>query len=391
MLRVPTYLDRYPAKMVTRLANDLTEKYTKGCSRLLDPFCGSGAILLAAKNRKLPITGWDINPYAVLLSRVKLEGFNKTLALDMCASFLRSGKFSTNTFPVDWESKYYWFTKSTIVKYERLRYVAAQMNLWQTPEGRAILLAFALSIRKCSKADQRSPKPFISKQSLIQRKGKHFDPIKQILFLLEQLCFMYSSSQRCASDVKCVNVISLNKSKSLAEKFSHIITSPPYINAQDYFRNSKLELYLLEGVLPFYVDDLIHQFVGTERGDLIQNLSNKDMEANRNVLPELKKIEITHPRRAAIVHRYFYDMNKCFETMKFCLQRGGVLVIVGGDNLVGGYPIPTWKLLNTLLEKHGFIMFDTYGDIIDCRNVPPKRKGHQGIIKQEVVSAFRLS
>ena len=51
---------------------------------------------------------------------------------------------------------------------------------------------------------------------------------------------------------------------------SHAITSPPYVNAQDYFRNFKRELYLLEDVVPFRVNDLRDRCVGMERGRLLE-------------------------------------------------------------------------------------------------------------------------
>src|SRR5690242_5220102 len=68
---LPTSIDRYPAKMVASLAKKLVSRYTAACTDLLDPFCGSSAILAAGQQRGIPVAGIDINPYAVLLSKVK--------------------------------------------------------------------------------------------------------------------------------------------------------------------------------------------------------------------------------------------------------------------------------------------------------------------------------
>jgi site-specific DNA-methyltransferase (cytosine-N4-specific) len=89
MKKIPTRLDRYPAKMVTRLADTLISKYADECTRLLDPFCGSGALLVAGKNKGIPATGVDLNPYAVLLSKVKLRGFDISVANDVCTTWDR--------------------------------------------------------------------------------------------------------------------------------------------------------------------------------------------------------------------------------------------------------------------------------------------------------------
>jgi len=162
----------------------------------------------------------------------------------------------------------------------------------------------------------------------------------------------------------------------------------PYINAQDYFRNFKLELYLLEELLPFRADAIKCHFIGTEKGPLVAKMTKSDLSYNRSVLPALCRLETTHPRHAAIVHRYLFDMGRSFDNIRSSMREGGKLVIVCGDNLVGGLSIPTWKLLNQLLEARGFALFDRFGDKIECRNLPPKRKGHKGLIKREIISAF---
>jgi hypothetical protein len=174
-------------------------------------------------------------------------------------------------------------------------------------------------------------------------------------------------------------------------KFSHIITSPPYINAQDYFRNFKLELHLLEDMLPFKVDHLRHDFVGTERGPLLERVPLGTLEANLGILPELEKLQRRSVRLAAVVHRYLHDMGHSFDVLRQRLDPGGIIVIVCGDNLVGGIKIRTWRGLQQLLRERGFRLFDQFTDQIGDRLLAPKRLGHRGLIKHEVVSALRLS
>jgi len=388
--RVPTYIDRYPAKMVSRLADQLIANYASSCAHLLDPFCGSGAILVAARARGIPVSGADINPYAVLMSRVKTEGFSRKPGEDLSAGYIKRAACFGDGFPIAWPAARYWFTSATLKKYERLRRVAVEMDLASSPEGRAILLAVALSVRLCSRADQRSPKPFISKLAIRQRRGRHFDPLGETSRLFKKLTDLYGAPSRLHSKVVRFDLAADVAAENVLGRFSHIITSPPYINAQDYFRNFKLELHVLEGVLPFTVSSVKNRFIGTERGCLGGRLSRQDVHLYRELLPDLVRMESTHPRHALVVMRYLSDMSRCCDALKRCLLPGGVLVIVCGDNLVGGYSVPTWQLVDTLLQARGLVIFDMFGDPIDCRMLPPKRKGHKGLIKQEVVSAFRL-
>jgi hypothetical protein len=387
---LPTIVDRYPAKMVSHLADQLILKYCSECRGVFDPFCGSGAILAAAKNRGLPVVGCDLNPYATLLSSVKLNGFDSVLARKKCTELLSKSINSKKISPISWENKHYWFTSGTLYKYEQFRYVALEENLKSSREGLAILLAFALSVRRCSRADQRSPKPFISKSARLMRAGKHFDPFREIPFLLDILADRLPLPSKVRSSIFNLDVADKNLVKlPMVNGISHVITSPPYLNAQDYFRNSKLELHLLSGLLNFNITNLKLRMIGTERGNLTENISNEELERNKSFFSHLHLIEKRSPQKASIIHRYFYDMYQFVSVLSKTFKSGTILVIVCGDNLVDGLRVPTADILNRMLMHNKFTLFDTFTDNIQSRHVPPTRLGHKGIIKQEIISAFK--
>lgn len=388
--RVPTRLDRYPAKMVSHLAERLIGKYTAGCQSLLDPFCGSGAILAAGSRLGIPVTGFDVNPYAVLLTDVKLSGFCPTEAQRLWRELAGLVATSSKALPMAWEAKNYWFSPGALAKCERLRFAATELCLNRSRAGRAVLLALALSVRLCSRADQRSPKPFISKRAVRERRGRHFDPNREIERLLSELGVLYGGvSTNAPAHVFRVDLSTAQVPPKCRGGHSHVITSPPYLNAQDYYRNFKLELRVLEGVLPFRIEDLQYRFIGTERGKLMTGISQAEVEAHYELIPGLRRLAAASPRHVAVVHRYFHDMGNAMKAITQVTRKAGTCVIVCGDNLVGGLHIPTWKVLNVMMAQNGFTLYDSFSDKIQNRMVPPTRKGHKGLIKQEHVSAFR--
>jgi hypothetical protein len=390
-MRSRTQLDRYPAKMVSKLADRLVERYALNATRILDPFCGSGAVLTAANRKGIPVTGIDVNPIAELFSRVKLSGFHQSDSVALARELVKVASHKVKPLPIDWEGKDYWFTPGTVRKFERLRGAAHEMKLNRTVDGIAVLLSLSLSVRLCSKADQRSPKPFISKEATENRKGKHFDPYSVLLSVLGDLG---SSAAKVSSHRDSRFILSDITSDSLSgriAKHSHVITSPPYINAQDYFRNFKLELYILEGLLPFRVDDLRTRFIGTERGDLLDGIPQAILKANRDSLRSLRTLDRHSPRLAAVVHKYLFDMSRAFDNIRSSMERDAQFVLVCGDNLIGGIRVRTWQVLRHLLEQKGFTLFEMFADPIANRMLAPKRSGHKGLIKEEVVCAFRKS
>jgi len=390
-MKLPTRLDRYPAKMVSKLANHLVERYALSARHILDPFCGSGAILTAAKHHGIPASGIDINPVAELFSKVKLYGFNQYKAIQLAQTWIREAKKTNQILTIKWDAKHYWFTPATITKYEHLRFISKDLDLLSSNEGIAVLLSYTLTVRLCSRADQRSPKPFISQQAKEKKRGKHFDPYLYLLSIIEELSSLYGQqTSNSESQFFLEDILRTNSIVHRLGKYSHIITSPPYINAQDYFRNFKLELYLLEDILPFRIDDLREIFIGTERGNLLYNIPKESLDRNYLAVSCLRDLEQRDFRLAAVVHRYLNDMGKAFDTFKNCLEPNGYLILVCGDNLIKGFHINTWQLLQILLEEKGFQLFDRFADPIKDRLLAPKRYGHKGLIKEEVVSAYRL-
>ena len=68
----------YPAMMIPQVARRLIQRYGKDKEVLLDPFMGSGTALLEAKLHKnfKKAYGIDINPLALLISKVKTTPIN---------------------------------------------------------------------------------------------------------------------------------------------------------------------------------------------------------------------------------------------------------------------------------------------------------------------------
>jgi hypothetical protein len=195
-MRLPTRLDRYPAKMVSKLADRLIDRYALDARRIIDPFCGSGAVLVAARRKGIPVSGIDINPIAALFYRAKLQGFDAAIAHRQAIAWIKKARCTQDRLTVDWEAKGYWFTPKVLDKFERLRFVGRSMRLNESPEGLALLLCYSLAVRLCSRADQRSPKPFISKTAKQSRGGRHFDPFRVILRLFEEVSVLYGRRQQ---------------------------------------------------------------------------------------------------------------------------------------------------------------------------------------------------
>ena len=390
--RLPTRIDRYPGKMNRRLAHSVAKKFVAGAGNeiVLDPFCGSGALLAACMAPGRQMVGVDINPVAVLLTEVKLNGFDVEVLRTNVDTIIASARHGGSSLEINWYNKRYWFTEGVLDKLERLRFATLSIaELTPNREWHAVLLCLAMAIRGCSRADQRSPKPFISAIAKAERKGRHFCPYKQLLQIREGLITAHRAHQvnGCASDVILGDIVREDILHN--QRVNCIVTSPPYLNAQDYFRNTKLELYVLEGLLPYRVADIQDRFVGTERGSVEKGLLEDHWCFVRDSVNGFNALEKDRSRLAAIVVKYFREMSVVFDQVVNSLCHGGKLVLICGDNLVGGIRIDTWKMLDRMLVERGLLAVESFTDEIRDRMLAPRRSGHKGLIKEEVVTCYR--
>jgi hypothetical protein len=69
--RLTHYLFRFPAKFHPPVVRALLELYTKPGDRVLDPFCGSGTLLVEAAVAGRHAIGTDVDPLAVFVANAK--------------------------------------------------------------------------------------------------------------------------------------------------------------------------------------------------------------------------------------------------------------------------------------------------------------------------------
>jgi DNA methylase. len=168
--------------MIPHMANFLIKNVTQPKQTILDPFCGSGSVVIQSVVEGRNAIGVDINPLAVLFSKAKVTPLeNETLENQL---HQLSSEFYTCNDPFEYTfpNADYWFTPTTLRKLGAIKKVLDN-NFYNFDERYSIFwkALFVSIIRYCSRADIRGPKPFISKRAHIIRKGKHFDPFKIFL------------------------------------------------------------------------------------------------------------------------------------------------------------------------------------------------------------------
>ncbi len=161
-----------------------------------------------------------------------------------------------------------------------------------------------------------------------------------------------------------------------------VITSPPYLNGTNYFRNTKIELWFL-GYLKTQDDLSNFRRLAVTAGINDVSLSTKKTLVNNKV----KKLVETLERKAydkripKMVHDYFADMYVIFRDLKLQLNKKAVLAIDLGDSIYSGIHVKTDDILISVLEDVGYKF--------EKKIVLRKRQSNNGQELKQVLLIFR--
>jgi tRNA G10 N-methylase Trm11 len=172
------------------------------------------------------------------------------------------------------------------------------------------------------------------------------------------------------------------KLPSKIKKVDLIVTSPPYANAQEYFRNFKLELFWLGLVNRDKLLELDKKQIGGENHAAL-NYKTLQKTGYKDIDRIIKRLFSIDKKSSYVVYKYFFNMEKSLKEYRRVLKKGRHCVIIIGNNTVRGIKIPIDKTLIEIAKKNGFKLHDYGYDLIKNRKFMTKRNNGAEIIKKD--------
>lgn len=361
----------FPARMAPDIALDVIANL-RTPARILDPMSGSGTVLAVAHCNGHHVVGIDLDPLAVLISRVWTTAIDVEAAQSAAvAVFGRARRIfaslpTRNAYPqnADAETRQfirYWFDDyarrqlaSLAMAIELIQDRAIRDALW-CAFSRLIIskqsgasLAMDLSHSRPHRKFRRAPaKPFCKFLSAVGRvtancidaTGGNFGPAAQV----------YEGDARSlALEDKSIDLV---------------ISSPPYLNAIDYLRCSKFSLVWM-GYSIGELRRLRSTAVGTEVG-----MDARDNREIQKILSDLNLQPTLQARQEAMLARYIYDMQRAVQETFRVLSSNGRAVYVVGENTVRGTFIRNATIVEAVAGTAGFRCISRR-----CRELPANRR-----------------
>jgi len=384
-------LHDFPAKFIPQIPRWAMRKYTKEKDIVLDPMCGSGTTLVEARLHGRNSYGIDIEPLAQFLTKAKTTPLDAKRLVSDYDWLLRqiSSDDRKNLDLPDFPNRDHWFRKEVLADLAIIK-----RNILQIDDGnvrRFFLACFSSIIKKTSNADPEFvyALAYSKRMKQLDQSGRKIKAISEFRHTCDKaLPEMVKFSRKSHKDVFSRIIGQDAREIELEDSSVDLaITSPPYINAVDYVRAHKLEMYWLD-LLKDGTLELQRRFIGTERVSA-REYSGLQSYGNDKLDKLLCRIYQIDRRRSYVVFKFFVDMKSNFEEVYRVLKKGKHYTVVSGDGVIRGIPIPTHEIIIDVAKDAGFSLVNCFSYVIRSRHMKIPRQGIGGLIKADWITTFK--
>jgi len=239
-------LYRYPAKFIPHVIAYILENYAQPNMKVFDPFAGYGTVGVVSKVYGYDYEMWDLNPLLETfhsIATLEPEEVDVKELLDQMASFNKE-------FIPDWSKLDYWFPR------EFLPLLHKVWGFYHSLDDEYLRLLLTIPLLKITRyfsyddmQRQKLSKSPVSEERMVSLltcdwKTKFFKMLEEEVWKVINGIAEYwtlSPKQTRAIVKGGVDVLTTN----LEEKKDILITSPPYLQSQEYIRQAKMDLFWL--------------------------------------------------------------------------------------------------------------------------------------------------
>lgn len=353
------------------LATALADKYVQPGHRVLDPFCGSGRLLLAAAQSHGHFVGIDVNPLACLITAAKaahasVEAISELIQVIEVArpTPLASTLNLRDTRKVDW------YSDAVLAELGQIISWINKLDL-RLPEKTVVAAALSATARDASYCRKRGWKLHRLDPTVRARHS-----ISAWDCLARRLIYYVTEAAKSPPVNGCVSVVCSDSKKILVARsgsrplslFDLILTSPPYGDSRttvQYGATSSLWLDVVShvnGFENFFVrgSDIDRQCLGGG----VQRVASPELADDLKAYWAGSR----HSQLAARVIAFLADFAHVCENISSCVKPGGRVVLVLGQRSTGGFRLKLDTFAAHCFERLGFRLLSN-----ECRRLREKR------------------
>jgi len=352
----------FPAKFPPQLPRIFISNLTQPREKVLDPMMGSGTCVLEAIAEGRSGIGFDIDPLAVMLTKVKVSSINPVNTLSSGLEIVERAEYALNngtaaSLEIDLAKKFdsktrtfvdYWFSRQTQIELIALLREIEKIKTRNIREF--LLLAFsAIIITKSGGVSLAWDLAHTRPHKLNQGIPKSYRPTlkefkKRLQKNISSLCEVGSDLGKAFVNFGNAETLPL-KSNSMDLLF----TSPPYAsNAIDYMRAHKFSLVWFGNHIDS-LSELRSKYIG---GEKVTNYQFLELPPEtKKIVSKISKLD---KKKSLALHRYYSEMQKVLTEAFRVLKPGKTAIFVVGTSTMRGVDSETQNCLGEIGSIVGF-------------------------------------
>ncbi|MHA1812418.1 MAG: hypothetical protein ACTSYX_03175 [Candidatus Thorarchaeota archaeon] len=351
-------LYRYPAKFIPHVIAYILKHYGKPHMSVFDPFAGYGTVGTVARLYNLDYEMWDLNPILEVLHRVTLL---KAPKIDPSA-VVSEVRRSKEEYCPDWSNVAYWFHEQVLPVLKR---AWGYYHSLQEEVERLLLTIPLLKVSRLFSYDDpgrmklsKSPRSIARVEGILRRGverefyGHLSNEINSLVRRLRQYSDM---SPRPVRSVVKAGIDTLTE--TLTETRDLLVTSPPYMQSQEYIRYAKMDLFWLG-----HPEEEIRRLAKLE----IPYRTVPRVRINSPTFHILRE-KIDEEKMLRVYDNYFHAIIGFFDRIQ--KKIGCRMFIFVGRASMRGRPVPIDEIVAEHLVANGWRHEETLVDKISARRM----------------------
>jgi hypothetical protein len=360
-------LHKYPATMLPQIGIDILKEFNVSKGILLDPYCGSGSSFASGLECGLTeMEGFDINPLAVLISKVRFTrlsvleiGETRRLFRNNLYDFLKDENNIKSLKPPLIANIEFWFSKEVIENLIALKHFIDEIK--NEHVRNFFLIPFSETVRECSYTRNSEFKLYRMKSEDILQ--FYPDVIGVFFKKLEDALYLYVNYYFTKLEKTKINVHT-SAFQPQNKLFDVVLTSPPYGDSRTTVAYGQFSTFSNEwlGIKNARKIDAM-LMGGVKKGYVI----SEGLIAGH--ISQISKIDY---KRALDVSAFYYDLNNSINKVAKCIKKKGKAIYIVGNRTVKKVQLPTDQFIAEKFEENGFKHLVTYERAISNKAMPSK-------------------